>query len=126
VIPDHTLKKAAIEQFLTGGLTLEAIQYQVGSHFHALTDTCTEQHSTSTCHVGWGGVDAHRYKQKLRHTQSGSARTAAGPAQCLASTGDQVLQATVPLNGNTARTVCCSCCMCCLAPNPGPHLLSMC
>jgi hypothetical protein len=29
VIPDHTLKKAAIEQFLTGGLTLEAIQYQV-------------------------------------------------------------------------------------------------
>lgn len=53
VIPDHTLKKAAIEQFLTGGLTLEAIQYQVGSHFHALTYTCTEQHSAST----WGGVE---------------------------------------------------------------------
>jgi hypothetical protein len=30
VIPDHTLQKAAIEQFLTGGLTLEAITYQVG------------------------------------------------------------------------------------------------
>jgi hypothetical protein len=29
VIPDHTLKKAAIEQFLDGGLTLEAITYQV-------------------------------------------------------------------------------------------------
>jgi hypothetical protein len=29
VIPDHTLQKAAIEQFLTGGLTLEAITYQV-------------------------------------------------------------------------------------------------
>jgi hypothetical protein len=30
VIPDHTLKKAAIEQFLDGGLTLQAITYQVG------------------------------------------------------------------------------------------------
>jgi hypothetical protein len=29
VIPDHTLQKAAIEQFLSGGLTLEAITYQV-------------------------------------------------------------------------------------------------
>ena len=29
VIPDHTLQKAAIEQYLSGGLTLEAITYQV-------------------------------------------------------------------------------------------------
>jgi hypothetical protein len=29
VISDHTLQKAAIEQYLTGGLTLQAIQYQV-------------------------------------------------------------------------------------------------
>lgn len=29
VIPDHTLRKAAIEQFLDGGLNLEAIVYQV-------------------------------------------------------------------------------------------------
>lgn len=29
VIPDHTLQKAAIEQYLDGGLTLQAITYQV-------------------------------------------------------------------------------------------------
>ncbi|KAI8474502.1 MAG: cytochrome c6 precursor [Monoraphidium minutum] len=29
VIPDHTLEKAAIEQFLDGGFNLEAIVYQV-------------------------------------------------------------------------------------------------
>lgn len=29
VIPDHTLRKAAIEQFLDGGFKLEAIKYQV-------------------------------------------------------------------------------------------------
>jgi cytochrome c6 len=29
VIPDHTLQKAAIEQFLSGGLSVEAIEYQV-------------------------------------------------------------------------------------------------
>nr|BDW09767.1 cytochrome c6 precursor [Monactinus simplex] len=29
VIPDHTLRKAAIEQFLDGGFMLEAIKYQV-------------------------------------------------------------------------------------------------
>jgi hypothetical protein len=29
VIPDHTLRKGAMEQYLTGGFTLEAITYQV-------------------------------------------------------------------------------------------------
>lgn len=29
VIPDHTLRKAAMEQFLQGGFNLEGITYQV-------------------------------------------------------------------------------------------------
>nr|Q09099.1 RecName: Full=Cytochrome c6; AltName: Full=Cytochrome c-552; AltName: Full=Cytochrome c-553; AltName: Full=Cytochrome c553; AltName: Full=Soluble cytochrome f [Chlorolobion braunii]1A2S_A Chain A, CYTOCHROME C6 [Chlorolobion braunii]1CED_A Chain A, CYTOCHROME C6 [Chlorolobion braunii]1CTJ_A Chain A, CYTOCHROME C6 [Chlorolobion braunii] len=29
VIPDHTLQKAAIEQFLDGGFNIEAIVYQI-------------------------------------------------------------------------------------------------
>jgi cytochrome c6 len=36
VIPDHTLRRAAIEQFLDGGFNLEAITYQVSSRSPAV------------------------------------------------------------------------------------------
>lgn len=65
MIPDHTLRKAAVEQYLEGGLKLESIVYQVGRnhsmHTHSDAGFLPRQshvYLPFLLAVGWGRGEA--------------------------------------------------------------------